>query len=572
MKNSNNLFKHIYFTKRNMSSFTLFLWENTMFVNCLIPTGETELKMMVTLPSPFNKLHRINLCRSPEDTIRIFIDRLVLKLSKTQRKVSDSEKLKRNCVEIKENGIKVPYTTKCYEIFEVFKRNITLEIKDHTYTVIVNAPIINELKLRIPPYQGLMIYPYGFDQGYNVSVMDTEYSWYRIDSKKEIKVGDYMTYEPTAEDVNCRLKLVCSPFNDMRQPGPTAEIISSTVLENTIERYPFQRRSLINLYRNRKSFRVVSYNILAGEYTKTKEAKNEMYPYCPEEILASSYRHPLVMSELQAYNADIICLQEVDKLFFHRELCLILEQYGHMTGLYFKKNGRRNEGLCCFYNTNTFALLEQFDISLNDLTTIELYCGPIIKEIMKDEKWKQGLEKRTVFQVLALELNSDYKQILLVCNTHLISDPEGDFIRLFQALIELIIINKIKQNITKDYPESNVSVIFCGDFNSTPESGVNDLVTNLLLPEEHRTIKMLNDLKSNLDFKMDSAYDTDVRYSNYTETFSGLLDHIYFTNQHLYLNEVLPMPSHDDVIQYGGIPSVLFPSDHLALIADFDVK
>jgi len=43
----------------------------------------------------------------------------------------------------------------------------------------------------------------------------------------------------------------------------------------------------------------VSYNILAGEYTKTKEAKNEMYPYCPEEILASSYRHPLVMSELQ---------------------------------------------------------------------------------------------------------------------------------------------------------------------------------------------------------------------------------------------------------------------------------
>jgi len=52
------------------------------------------------------------------------------------------------------------------------------------------------------------------------------------------------------------------------------------------------------------------------------------------------------------------------------------------------------------------------------------------------------------------------------------------------------------------------------------------------------TVKMLNDLKSNLDFKMDSAYDTDVLYSNYTETFSGLLDHIYFTNQHLYLNEV----------------------------------
>lgn len=32
------------------------------------------------------------------------------------------------------------------------------------------------------------------------------------------------------------------------------------------------------------------------------------------------------------------------------------------------------------------------------------------------------------------------------------------------------------------------------------------------------------------------------------------------------------MPSHDDVIQYTGLPSVLFPSDHLALIADLKVK
>lgn len=32
------------------------------------------------------------------------------------------------------------------------------------------------------------------------------------------------------------------------------------------------------------------------------------------------------------------------------------------------------------------------------------------------------------------------------------------------------------------------------------------------------------------------------------------------------------MPSHEDVTEYGGIPSILFPSDHLALIADFKIK
>ncbi|XP_025192324.1 2',5'-phosphodiesterase 12-like [Melanaphis sacchari] len=82
--------------------------------------------------------------------------------------------------------------------------------------------------------------------------------------------------------------------------------------------------------------------------------------------------------------------------------------------------------------------------------------------------------------------------------------------------------------------------------------------------------KILNDLK--IILTLNDTYDTDVLYSNYTETFHGLLDYIYFTNQYLELIQVLSMPSHDDVIQYGGIPSLLFPSDHLALIADFKIK
>lgn len=32
------------------------------------------------------------------------------------------------------------------------------------------------------------------------------------------------------------------------------------------------------------------------------------------------------------------------------------------------------------------------------------------------------------------------------------------------------------------------------------------------------------------------------------------------------------MPPHDDVIKYVGLPSLLFPSDHLALVADLKVK
>jgi len=225
-----------------MSSFKLLLWENSMFVNFTIPTDKTEIKMMITLQSPFSKLRRINLCRSPEDTIKMCVERLTIKLAQTQRKVSEFDKLKRSCVLIKVNGIKVPPNSKCYEIFAETRENITLQIKDHTYKVIVNAPLIKEFKLGYIPYEGLMIYPYAFDEGYNISVMKTQFTWYRIKSKDEIEVGNKMIYTPTAEDVNCHLKLVCNPFNDEGQSGPTAEITSLTVLENTIKLYPFEKR------------------------------------------------------------------------------------------------------------------------------------------------------------------------------------------------------------------------------------------------------------------------------------------------------------------------------------------
>lgn len=38
---------------------------------------------------------------------------------------------------------------------------------------------------------------------------------------------------------------------------------------------------------------------------------------------------------------------------------------------------------------------------------------------------------------------------------------------------------------------------------------------------------------------MHSAYDTDVEYSNYTQTFSGLLDYIYFTDDFIELIQVI---------------------------------
>lgn len=40
-----------------------------------------------------------------------------------------------------------------------------------------------------------------------------------------------------------------------------------------------------------------------------------------------------------------------------------------------------------------------FNIKLRDLITLEMFCGPIVKDIFDDELWKQGIEKKTILQV-----------------------------------------------------------------------------------------------------------------------------------------------------------------------------
>lgn len=61
------------------------------------------------------------------------------------------------------------------------------------------------------------------------------------------------------------------------------------------------------------ALRVVSYNILADIYAQTELSKTVLYPYCAPYALQLDYRQNLIKKELTGYNADIICLQEVDK-------------------------------------------------------------------------------------------------------------------------------------------------------------------------------------------------------------------------------------------------------------------
>lgn len=223
-----------------MSTSKLSLWENSMFVNSVKVPGEDEHQLLVCMSLNKSK-KKVNMCRNSSDTIQTFIDRLKIKVHAFYLKKNSDNSNFADSILFKVDGITVPTDSICGQVFEE-KANITLQIKDDIFKVVINVPIVKDLKLGVPPYKGLMLYPYAFDKGYNVSILDSKYLWYRIESKNVVEVGNEITYIPTENDVSCRLKLVCSPCNEQGRFGPTAEIESSTVLENTIETYPFEKR------------------------------------------------------------------------------------------------------------------------------------------------------------------------------------------------------------------------------------------------------------------------------------------------------------------------------------------
>lgn len=59
------------------------------------------------------------------------------------------------------------------------------------------------------------------------------------------------------------------------------------------------------------------------------------------------------------------------------------------------------------------------------------------------------------------------------------------------------------------------------------------------------------------------------KYTNYTAGFKDCLDYIYYSSDNLKVSQVVPLPSDEELSANCALPSIVFPSDHVALISDF---
>ncbi|KAJ9577226.1 hypothetical protein L9F63_006200, partial [Diploptera punctata] len=207
----------------------------------------------------------------------------------------------------------------------------------------------------------------------------------------------------------------------------------------------------------------------------------------------------------------------------------------------------------------------------------ELKTNPLFSHIWDKVKVNEALatrisERTTCSQFVILDSVDNPSERVIVANTHQYFHPDADHIRLLQSGMTVIYLEHLVAENMALAKEKRVSYIFCGDFNSTPDWGVYRFITTQHIPEDcidwssnkEEEVKGVS-LSHSLQFS--SACGTP-EFTNYTVGFSGCLDYIFYQNNQLEVSQVVPLPSTEELQQHIALPSIVFPSDHIALVAD----
>jgi hypothetical protein len=182
---------------------------------------------------------------------------------------------------------------------------------------------------------------------------------------------------------------------------------------------------------------------------------------------------------------------------------------------------------------------------------------------------------------------------LVVANTHLFWDPAFRDVKLVQTGLLCEQLERITHEFAA-YPTrlpvpgarpppvytdgSSIPLVLCGDFNSVAGSGVVDLLATGAIPPGHadwmhHRYGVYTDEGVHHRLALKNAYDSvPLGMTNYTPTFRGVLDYIFFGGQTLAVNAVLGEVDKGYLSTCVGFPNAAFPSDHVCIAAELRVR
>nr|XP_039249323.1 2',5'-phosphodiesterase 12-like [Styela clava] len=324
---------------------------------------------------------------------------------------------------------------------------------------------------------------------------------------------------------------------------------------------------------DRSKFRVLCYNILAEFHAWTDVGRSFNYPYCPEKFLESGYRRKLVLSQLAEYNADILCLQEVDENAYRSLFLPELSKHGY-SGTFVRKSDIP-EGCATFYRSCSLTLIVSEQIVLSDALRSERNSDLYNKIKCNEKLLETVISRGTSLSMMLLETTAN--ELLVVINVHLFWDDRGGHIRAIQSqLVVREMEHFIQRCMISDTNLANklLARIVAGDYNSDPYSAAVQLMTDGKVPSNHSDWFAMGEeeyqpgieLLGKIKYQSACGYPA---YTSFVPEFRKCIDYIFIDPKVLQVIEIHPLSqSYEETTRYTALPNEFAPSDHIPLVVD----
>jgi len=293
----------------------------------------------------------------------------------------------------------------------------------------------------------------------------------------------------------------------------------------------------ISKFRIDGSVRTMCYNILADIYAASLN-------YCPAWALHWNHRKNVVLKEIDLYNPDLLCLQEVVWAQYAQFFAPEMEARGYKgafhpkTRVKFSADVNRVDGCASFYRASMFEEVQAFNIEFQTIAqeNQDRYCSPeddsgysrliskdniavglVLKrkdKVMLQQRMQQG--SKTSSQTSSSTSSSSGNRrnaangtngsssnnntsggntatangasssqdddLLMLVNTHIHWDPDFSDVKLMQVQM---LMEQLEAWVESFSPNLTLPLILGGDFNSMPDSGVYQFLVDGYLPGDH---------------------------------------------------------------------------------------
>ncbi|TYH98323.1 hypothetical protein ES332_A12G302500v1 [Gossypium tomentosum] len=302
---------------------------------------------------------------------------------------------------------------------------------------------------------------------------------------------------------------------------------------------------------------IVSYNILGVE----NAAKHpDLYLNVPRKFLKWDRRKDLICKEVNHYNADILCFQEVDRF---KDLDDLLHENG-FKGVYKVLTGDACDGCALFWTEKKFTLLHEDNIEFQDFdlrNNVAQFCVLKMNRHQSESSSHAKPSKKRQMR----------SRRLLVGNIHVLFNPNRGDIKLGQLNIQLHDRRQISGQLEHSSQRRKIRAQN-KDIDRQLTSSWSD--EELVLATGNKGVTHLQH-KLNLS----SAYlgapgshgtrdsHGEPSATSYHSKFMGTVDYIWHTGELIPVKVLDTLPV-DVLRRNASLPSERWGSDHLALVCE----